>query len=237
MNYEQLLDEIMVNTLSAKEFIGTPQREFHYAVCPRNLQFHTTIFLASILLAFDQQKPLIFLVQVDDLPKAAMLYTGQVWPHFGRKRDFSTQIPEGLANTIEQTQENYYPYLDKLFCYLSVINVHPGHLVLFIKKGEKQQNLTPTLKSLLQNEYSLLVISDCFQQLPSDSCKEASKELIAHLLDKKMDKEEQSKFPAFSLLSELLPTASKNEALEQLINTWDLGLDQDKSTSFWFMMR
>lgn len=78
MNYEQLLDEIMVNTLSAKELIGTPQREFHYAVCPRNLQFHTTIFLASILLAFDQQKPLIFLVQVDDLPESAMLYTGQV---------------------------------------------------------------------------------------------------------------------------------------------------------------
>ena len=53
MNYEQLLDEIMVNTLSAKELIGTPQRDFQYAVCPWDLEFHTMIFLSSILLTFD----------------------------------------------------------------------------------------------------------------------------------------------------------------------------------------
>ncbi len=78
MHYEQLLDEIMINTLSAKELIGTPQREFRYAVCPWNLEFHTTIFLSSILLSLNQHQPLILMIQVDDLPTAAMRYTGEI---------------------------------------------------------------------------------------------------------------------------------------------------------------
>ena len=34
MNYEQLLDEIMVNTVSAQELIWLPQRDLRYGVCP-----------------------------------------------------------------------------------------------------------------------------------------------------------------------------------------------------------
>ena len=78
MNYESLLDEIMINTLSAKELIGTPQKEFHYAVCPWNLEFHTTILLSSILLSLDQYQPLILLIQVDELAESAMRYTGEI---------------------------------------------------------------------------------------------------------------------------------------------------------------
>ena len=238
MPYEQLLDEIMVNTLSAKELIGYPQQEFRYAVCPWELEFHTTIFLASILLAFDQEKPLILLIQVDDLPESAMLYTGNIWPHFGRKRNGSHQIPElFIQNHIPQTEENYYPYLDKLFCYLGVINVNQRHLVLFVKKGEKNKNLTDLLRKLLQTEYSLLVISNCFNQLPTNPCKEASEQLISRIVKKKMSLEEQRSFPAFWLLSELLPREAEETALEQIINTWELGLDPQKSTSFWFMLR
>lgn len=238
MNYEQLLDEIMINTLSAKELIGAPQREFHYAVCPRNLEFHTTIFLANILLTFNQENPLILLVQVDDLPESAMLYTGEIWPHFGRKRNCSQQIPElFVQHHFPQTEENYYSYLDKLFCYLGVINVNQNHLVIFVKKWEKNKNLAELLRKLLQTKYSLLVISNCFNQLPTDSCKEASEQLVNHIIKKKMNLEEQREFPAFWLLSELLPRESTNKPLDQLINTGDLGFDQEKSTSFRFMMR
>jgi hypothetical protein len=74
MNYEQLLDEIMVNTLSAKQLVGYPQKDYHYAVCPWTIEFHTSIFLSSALLCLNQNKPLIILVQVDELEKSAMIY-------------------------------------------------------------------------------------------------------------------------------------------------------------------
>lgn len=49
-----------------------------YGVCPLDLEFHTSIFLAGALLAFDQSKPLIMLIQVEDLPKDIMLFRGQI---------------------------------------------------------------------------------------------------------------------------------------------------------------
>jgi hypothetical protein len=69
--------------------------------------------------------------------------------------------------------------------------------VLFVKKGEKNKNLTDLLRKLLQTEYSLLVISNCFNQLPTNPCKEASEQLISHIVKKKMSLEEQRSFPAF----------------------------------------
>lgn len=238
MHYEQLLDEIMINTLSAKGLIGTPQREFHYAVCPWNLEFHTTIFLSSILLSLDQHQPLILLIQVDELPESAMRYTGEIWPHFGRKRNFKAQHSSFFEKgTLTQTTENPYPYLDKLFCYLSVINVHQDHLVLFVKTGEKNWKLTEVLKPLLEQDYSLLVISNCYDQLPSERAREKSTLLIQHLKTKSMNEEEQCHFPAFHILSDLLPEEEHSESIEQMLNTADLGLDSQCSSSLWRMLR
>lgn len=237
MNYEQLLDEIMVNTLSAKELIGTPQRDFQYAVCPWDLEFHTMIFLSSILLTFDQKKPIIALIQVAKLPEPVMLYTGEIGPHFGRLRNVDNQPSQLFAqHGLAQTEENFYPYLDKLFCYLGVINPNQEHLVIFIRQGVKQTGLLALLKELLGKDYSLLVVSNCYDGLPMQACKAQSETLVAHLLDKQMSEAEQEAFPAFTILNQLLPKELGESAVGQLVNTEELGFSQDSSTSFWFML-
>ena len=237
MNYEQLLDEIMVNTISANQLVGYPQKDFHYAVCPRTIEFHTSIFLSSALLCLNQKKPLIILVQVDNLEKDAMLYTWTIGPHFWRTRDLkkNAMTIEGTGK-IPFTDKNYYPYLDKLFCYLSVINVNQNHLVLFIKKGEKKTILANDLKKLLKNDYSLLVISNCYENLPINTCKEESNTLITHLKNKSMESTEKENFPAFSILSEILPKQENPNHIEQLINSWEIGFDNKKTTSLFFML-
>ena len=235
MNYEQLLDEIMINTVSAEQYVWYPQKDFHYAVCPWTLEFHTTIFLSSILLSFDQEKPLAILVQVDDLPESSMVYTWKIWPHFWRTWDFEKSIPEQLRD-LPKTDENYYPYLDKLFCYLSVINVNPNHIVIFVKKGEKNPEVANDLREILKWEYSLLVISNCYEWLPTSECKEKAENLISHLKEKKMDNEEKEEFPALDILSELLPKKDNPNAIEQLVNSWEIWFDPNKTTSLRFMM-
>ena len=235
MNYEQLLDEIMVNTISAKQLVWYPQTDFHYAVCPRTLEFHTTIFLSSILLSFDQEKPLAILVQVDDLPESTMLYTWKIWPHFGRIRDFKKTIPEQFYE-FPQTDKNYYPYLDKLFCYLSVININENHIVLFIKKWEENWDLTKALKKIIKKDYSLLVVSNCYEGLPMITCKERAENLITHLKEKNMDTEEKEEFPALNILSELLPKKENPNTIEQLVNSWEMWFNPEETTSLRFMM-
>ena len=235
MNYEQLLDEIMINTVSAEQLVWYPQKDFHYAVCPWTLEFHTTIFLSSILLSFNQEKPLAILVQVDDLPSSAMLYTWKVWPHFWRTRDFSKNIPSQLEN-LEQTTENHYQYLDKLFCYLSVININPNHRVIFVKKGEKNSEVADDLREILKEDYSLLVISNCYEGLPTWECKEKAENLISHLKEKSLDNEEKEEFTALDILSELLPKNENPDTIEQLVNSWEIWFDTKKTTSLRFMM-
>lgn len=235
MNYEQLLDEIMVNAVSAKQLVWYPQKDFHYAVCPRTLEFHTTIFLSSILLSFDQEKPLVILVQVDDLPESSMIFTWKVGPHFWRIRNFKKNLPEQFYE-FPQTDKNYYPYLDKLFCYLSVININEKHTVVFVKKWEKNWEITETLKNILKKDYSLLVVSNCYEGLPTVTCKERAENLINHLKEKNMNKEEKEEFPALNILSELLPKKENPNIIEQLINSGDLWLNPNKTTSLRFMM-
>lgn len=103
------------------------------------------------------------MIQVPELPAPALLYQGQIGPHFGRTRNEKAKSQLDIA----QTQENHYPYLDKLFAYLGVINPNPEHIVLFVRQGEKDKNLTAQLASLLEQDYSLLVISDAYSELPT----------------------------------------------------------------------
>lgn len=242
MNYEQLLDEIMVNTLSAKELIWTPQKELRYAVCPPTLEFHTTIFLASALLALNQNKPIICLIQVDELPEPTMVYTGKIGPHFGRIWDLKKRLPKLLlGHHLPQCEANYYPYLDKLFSYLAVINTSESHLVLFIKKGEKNKNLSEILRKILHQNYSLLVMSTCYTDLPTATAKEKSESLISHILKKKMSLEEERNFPALSILSNLLDhepqTDAEQTTIEHIVHTGEIGLDTEHSSTLRFMMR
>lgn len=237
MNYEQLLDEIMVTTLWAKEFIGFPQKDFRYAVCPWTLEFHTMIFLASIFLAFNQQNPFIFIIQLEELPEPIMLYSWKIWPHFWRKWDLWHKIPKWFLDYhFAQTEEKYYPYLDKLFAYLAVINTSQDHIVLYVRKGEKLSVLWSILKKLLQKQYSLLIMSDCYSHFWLQEGKKKSELLISHLLKNKMNLEEKKQFPALSLLSDFLP---KEEPLEyqHFTNTGEIWLDPESTTSFWFMMK
>ena len=237
MNYEQILDEIMVNTVSAKQLIWYPQVDFHYAVCPRILEFHTTIFLSSALLALNQEKSLVILIQVQNLPDSAMFYTWKIWPHFWRIWDLKKNYTKWSEKCeIKETKENYYEYLDKLFCYLSVINVNEDHLVIFVKQGESNNGVKKFLSNLLKNDYSLLVISNCYSWLPTEISKEKSKSLINHFKRKVMDEKEQKSFPALNILSELLPSKENPNKIEQLVNTWDIWFGSEKSTDLRFMM-
>ena len=238
MNYESLLDEIMVNTLSAKELIGTPQIPLKYAVCPWNLEFHTSIFLASILLALDQEKPLIFLIQCENLESDCLYYQGKIWPHFGRSWE-SKKAGEKLleSSAIWSTKTSPYPYLDKLFSYLAVINPHPEHLVLFIKKGAPQAELASLLKKLIEKNYGLVVLSNCYEGLPLESCKSQSSKLLSHIEKKKMNPDESHDFPALKLLSELLPQKKATFRIEHHLNTGEIGFNTEQTTSFWFMLQ
>ena len=51
---------------------------------------------------------------------------------------------------LEETDQNFYPYLDKLFAYLAVINMHQEHVVIFVKTGEKISSLFEHIKPLLE---------------------------------------------------------------------------------------
>ena len=123
-----------------------------------------------------------------------------------------------------------------MFCYLSVINTNKNHIVVFIKKWEKNSTLTDTIKELLKKDYALLVISNAYQDLPSDICKDKAENLISHLKTKSMNLEEKNNFPALNVLSELLPTLQNPDQIEQLINSWEMGFSKEKSTSLRFML-
>lgn len=73
--------------------------------------------------------------------------------------------------------------------------------------------------------------------MPSELAKEQSIRLIQHLKDKNLDEEEKRSFPAFHILSDLLPAEADSEGIEQMLNTADLGLDAQSSSSLWRMLR
>jgi hypothetical protein len=67
-----------------------------------------------------------------------------------------------------------------------------------------------------------LVVSNCYEGLPTVTCKERAENLINHLKEKNMNKEEKEEFPALNILSELLPKKENPNIIEQLINSGDL---------------
>lgn len=227
MNYEVLLDEIMVNTIGAKELITPPQREIHHGVCPLQLEYHTSIFLAGTLLAFWQERPMIFLVQVEDLPEDLMVYTGEIWPHFWKTYKLWNQ----LSFPFSETKDNAYPYLDKLFAYLAVLNSNTNHQVLFVKKGVKIWPLSSLLQEQINAGYGLLILSNAYQNIPSEQAKQLSSQLIKKCKTQLMEEELQEQFPALACLQTLYQQKDESTILDHLINTWDLGLDTEKSTS------
>ena len=51
-----------------------------------------------------------------------------------------------------------------------------------------------------------------------------------------MTEKQQHDYPALACLSSLLVQRQGNQEIEHLINTGDLGLDEERSTSLWFMI-
>lgn len=100
-------------------------------------------------------------------------------------------------------EQKCYPYLDKLFAYLGVINSCDQHIVIFVKKGAKMQTLAQDLKSLLVGDYSLLVMSNAYQGMPTLQAKELSATLIQQCKQSIMHESLQEQFPALACLSAL----------------------------------
>lgn len=144
MNYELLLDEIMVNSVGAKEIIWAPGKEIHYGVCPLQLEYHTSIFLAGALLSFGQNRPMLFLVQVEELEEDVMIFDGEIGPHFWKRYQLWS-----YGNSFPKTSEKAYHYLDKLFAYTAVLNSRVDHQVIFVKKGVKSEVWVLSSKSRL----------------------------------------------------------------------------------------
>lgn len=232
MNYELLLDEIMVNTVGAKELIWASGKDVHYGVCPLQLEYHTSIFLAGALLSFWQDRPMLFLIQVEDLAEDVMVFKGGVGPHFGKRY----QLGEHQFD-FPTVSENAYSYLDKLFAYTAVLNAREDHQVIFVKKGVKVWSLSSFLKQQVSQWYGLLILSNVYQNLPSSEAKQLSAELIAQCKAEIMDQNLQEQFPAFACLHKLCQGYDGNIVAEHVINTADMGLDAERSTSLWCMLR
>lgn len=232
MNYELLLDEIMVNSVGAKEIIWASGKEIHYGVCPLQLEYHTSIFLAGALLSFGQNRPMLFLIQVEELTEDVMIFDGEIGPHFWKRYQLWA-----YGNSFPRTSEKAYHYLDKLFAYTAVLNSRVDHQVIFVKKGVKVWSLSAFLKEQISKGYGLLVLSNAYQNIPSWEAKELSAELIAQCKAEIMDEDLQEKFPAFACLHRLCQGYEGEVMTEHLINTADMGLDAEKSTSLWCMLR
>lgn len=234
MNYELLLDEIMVNTVSARQLITVPERQVNYGVCPLQLEYHTSIFLAGTILSLGQTRPLLFLIQVEDLEADIMLYTWTIGPHFGKQYKLQNQNSQF---SFPETTQNRYPYLDKLFAYAAVLSTKTNHQVIFIKKGAKIWALSQQIKEHIDAGYALLILSNAYQNLPSDQAKKLSASLIQKCKEQLMDETLQSEFPAFACLQNLTNPQKDNIIMEHLINTWDLGMDSENSTSLRYLIR
>ena len=63
---------------------------------------------------------------------------------------FSEDLSAVRKLQLEETDQNFYPYLDKLFAYLAVINMHQEHVVIFVKTGAKICSLLEHIKPLLE---------------------------------------------------------------------------------------
>lgn len=234
MNYELLLDEIMINAISAKDLIDTPQNPTSYGVCPLQLEYHTSIFLAGMLLAFGQERAINFLIQVEELEEDIMIYTWTIGPHFGKNYqlwDQTSPLP------FPKTNHNPYPYLDKLFAYTAVLNNRTDHQIIFVKKGIKIWTLSEILKEQIKQGYALLVMSNLYQNLPTQEAKQLSETLIQKCKAQILDEKLQADFPAFACLEKLYDEQHPPLLLDYLINTGDLGMDEQKSTSMRYMIR
>lgn len=83
----------------------------------------------------------------------------------------------------------------------------------------------------------MLILSNVYQNLPSSEAKQLSAELIAQCKAEIMDQNLQKQFPAFACLHKLCQGYDGNIVAEHVINTADMGLDAEKSTSLWCMLR
>lgn len=93
------------------------------------------------------------------------------------------------------------------------------------------------LKDQIGQGYGLLVLSNVYQNLPSSEAKELSSALVEQCKAEIMDERLQEEFPAFACLHRLCQGYEGNIVTEHLINTADMGLDPEKSTSLWCMLR
>lgn len=233
MNYEQLLDEIMVNTLAAQELLPATDCSVTYALCPATMQFHTMLFLTASLLTMDQDQPLLVMVQVDDLPEAIMRYSGEIGPHFGRV----WQRNEEILSEIPATNECYYSDLERLFCYLAVLNPHSQHQVLFVKKGVLKSDFLRQVQELLQGQWSLLVLVDGVTGNSAMESKLSSQALLSHCLEQQMSEEEQLQFPVLSYLSSLMQGIEKPVLMQEIISPNDVGLEMPNAGAWRCLLR
>ena len=79
-----------------------------------------------------------------------------------------------------------------------------------------------------------MVMNDCYAGLSMESCKEKTAQLIASCKHQSMTEKQQYDYPALACLSSLLAQRQGNQEIEHLINTG--GLDEERSTSLWFMI-
>lgn len=92
------------------------------------------------------------------------------------------------------------------------------------------------VEPLLQEDYSLLIVSDLYTDLSTQESKTLSKSFIAALQHQQQPLLATADFPALALLGHLMSPQHRQESKMQLVNTGELGLNSEKSSSLWFML-
>ena len=221
INYDQLLDEIILNTLSAEKFLWSGEGHRQQLIIPSSLESYSNLFLASSLLLLQPERKNNIIITIPELPEELLLFTGKIWPHFGKARNCKSINKDFDFMT---TEESFYPYLDKLFCYLSVINPSKEHRVFFLREGAKHKQLKEFLSQ--EKESNLIIISDFYNDLPQEIGKNKGLDLSMQLKTLAIDPEISADYP----LLELFTVKTDNrEPLYHVLNTWELGLNPEKT--------
>ncbi len=237
MDYEQLLDEIMLMTLSAERFIGDQLQQAQQVLIPASLEQYSKIFLSSSLLLLHPEKSTTILITLPQLPDDAEIlqFCGTIGPHFGRRWFFPSKSDQNWESTDDQS---IYPYLDQLFSYLSVLRTSENCQLIFLKAGHFPEALKTHLSK--QEDHNLLIVSDFFLDMEQSQAEVQANKLLEGFSNLEFDTQLSSSYPILKLLRKRSMEGSENPEQSPLIsltNTGNLGLNSKKTKTLVFYAR
>lgn len=237
MDYEQLLDEIMLMTLSAERFISDQLQQAQQVLIPASLEHYSKMFLSSSLLLLHPEKTTTILITLPQLPHDAEIlqFSGTIGPHFGRRWFFPENPTQNWPSTDDQS---IYPYMDQLFSYLSVLRTSENCQLIFLKTGSFPDSLKDHLSK--QTNQNLLIVTDFFLDMEQSQAEIQAEKLLTGFSNLNFDTQLSSSYPILQLLGKRSIKGSEKtdqSPLISLTNTGSLGLNPQKTKTLVFYAR